>query len=165
MPPPNPSRLAITEVMAHPLGAQPAQEWVEVQNLGEQPVSTSGLLIAAAGGSDALPSALIAPGGFAVIAGAGYSANDGVDVPPAGDALLLRLASATLGNGLSNAADTVVELREPGGGVISRYGGWIDATPRSFAGKSAARADPSACDARASWRMSAHPTPGGPNAF
>jgi hypothetical protein len=157
--------LVITEVMAHPLGPQPAQEWVEIENRGTQAVSTAGLSIAAAGGSDALPSALIPPGGFAVIAGAGFQTDDGADVPPAAGALLLRLASPTIGDGLSNAAGSAVELRNAAGRVISRYGGWIDATPRAAAGKSAARSDAAACDARAAWRTSAHPTPGAPNVF
>jgi lamin tail-like protein len=162
-PAPNLPPLVITEVMAHPLGAQPAQEWVEIENRGTQAVTTSGLSIAAAGGSDPLPTALIPPGGFAVVAGAGFSANDGTDVPPAPGALLLRLNSPTVGDGLSNAAGAAVELRDAAGHVISRYGGWVDASPRSAAGKSAVRASETACDARAAWRLSAHPTPGAPN--
>src|SRR5262249_10320662 len=148
-----------------PLGAQPAQEWVELFNRGTQTASTAGLSIAAGGGSDPLPQALIPPGGFAVIAGAGFATDHRADVPPAARALLLRLATPTIGDGLSNAAGSAVELRDAAGHVISRYGGWIDASPRSAAGKSAARTDANACDARASWQKSSHPTPGGPNVF
>ena len=164
-PPANLPPVAITEVMAHPLGAQPAQEWVELENRGTAAVSTAGLAMAAGGGSDPLPSALIPPGGFAIVAGAGFAADDGVDVPPAPGALLLRLNSPTIGDGLSNSAGSAVELRDVSGRVISRYGGWIDATPRASAGKSAARTDAAACDARAAWRTDAHPTPGAPNVF
>jgi hypothetical protein len=165
MPPANPPPIVITEVMAHPLGTQPAQEWVELHNRGALAVSTSGLSIAAGGGSDPLPTALIPAHGFAVVAGAGFATDDGVDAPPAPGSLLLRLASPTVGDGLSNAAGAAVELRDPNGRVISRYGGWIDTTPHSAAGKSAARTDPAACDARTSWQRSAHPTPGAPNVF
>src|SRR5262249_4770159 len=67
-PPSDLPALAITEVMAHPLGVQPAQEWIELENRGSQTVPTAGLVVAAAGGSDPLPSALIPPDGFAVVA-------------------------------------------------------------------------------------------------
>src|SRR5262249_60583822 len=103
-----------------------------------------GLRVAPGGGPGPLPSALVPAGGFAVIAGAGFAVDDGVDVPPAPGALLLRVASPTIGDGLSNAAGAAVELRDVNGRTISRYGGWIDATPRSAAGKSAARTDPAA---------------------
>jgi len=155
-----PSPLVISEVMAHPRGRQPAQEWVELKNLGRAAVSTAGLQIASGGGSDPLPDALVPAGGYAVIVGAGFSEQDGVDVPPAPDAAIVRLANATIGGGLGNPAGGAVELRAADGRLLSRYGGFVDVSAHSAAGQSAARIDPAGCDVRANWQRSAQPTPG-----
>jgi len=160
-PPPGAPALTLTEVMAHPRGAQPAQEWVELKNLGTEAVSTAGLVISAGGSRDSLPDALVPAGGYAVVVGAGFALDDGgLDVPPAPGAALLRLASAAIGGGLGNAAGSVIELDDASGRVVSRYGGFIDVSARGAAGQSAIRIDETGCDVRTNWRLAATPTPG-----
>jgi hypothetical protein len=163
-PPPELPRVAITEVMSHPAGPQPAQEWVELRNLSRVALSTEGLSIVAGGVADPLPVALLPPSGYAVVVAAGFSAQ-GPDTAPLPGAAVLRLTSPRIGAGLLDGAGEVVELRDGAGRVVSRYGGWVDVSARSLAGHSAARLDENSCDARSAWRLSAHPTPGGPNIF
>jgi hypothetical protein len=158
-----PPALVITEVLAHPRGAQPAEEWVEVHNVGAASVGTGGLSIAAGGGHDALPAGLVPAGGYALVVGAGYDPTDGLDVPPAAGAAVLRLSSATIGAGLPNGAGDPVELLDAHGLIVSRYGGYLDLSARAAAGTSAARVAADACDARPAWRKADPPTPGGPN--
>jgi hypothetical protein len=160
-----PRRLVVSEVMSHPRGPQPAQEWVELANLDATPAPTAGLTIASGTAMELLPAALIPAGGFALVVGAGFVADDGADVPPAVGAALIRLPTASISGGLPNGGGTPVELRDAGGHVLSRYGGFVDVSPRSAAGTSVARIDLTACDLPANWRRPAHPTPGAPNQF
>ncbi|HJZ85496.1 MAG TPA: hypothetical protein VKN99_10015 [Polyangia bacterium] len=151
---------ALTEVLAHPRGAQPAQEWIEIKNLGAQTLSTAGLTIRAGGASDALPTALIPAGGYGLIVGAGFQLDDGVDVAPAPGAALVRLSSAAIGGGLANGAGAPVELRDGASQMVSRYGGFVDTSVRAAAGTSVSRISEAGCDVRANWRATSPPTPG-----
>jgi hypothetical protein len=159
----DPAPLVITEVLSHPKGPQPAQEWVELHNVGSSPLATDGFVLTAASGSDPLPAAFVPGGGFALVVPAGFSPDDGVDARPAPGAALLRLGSTTLGKGLPDGAGVPVELRDGAAQLVSRYGGYIDTSPHGAAGTSAARVADEACDARSAWRPSRPPTPGAPN--
>jgi hypothetical protein len=158
------SPLVLSEALPHPLGAQPAQEWVELHNLGGATASTQDLAITTGGRTGALPAALVPPGGFAVVVGAGFQIDDGLDVPPAPTAALLRLSRPTIAGGLADSAGATVELRDGEGRVISRYGGYLDFSARSAAGSSAVRIDEAGCDGRANWSISHTPSPGAPSA-
>ena len=106
------------------------------------------------------PAALIPGWGYALIVGAGF-ALEGPDAAPAPGSALIRLDGAKIGSsGLGNSAGISVELRDSSGSVRSRYGGYLDFSPRRSAGTSAERIDESACDARSSWRISPSPSPG-----
>ena len=71
--------LAITEVLANPLGPEPAQEWVELRNLGSDPVTTDGLSLADSRGADALPAATLDPGAYALVVTSTYDPGNGAD--------------------------------------------------------------------------------------
>jgi hypothetical protein len=155
VPPAAPNDLAITEVMAHPLGAQPAQEWVEIYNRSGHPVATEGLVVAAGGASESLPAARIAPGAYALIVGHGFVRDDGVDRPVPAEVPLLRLGHAAIGRGLVNRAGGVIEVGRAGA-VWSRYGASLDPKP----GLSVVRSDVLGCDVTSNWHVAEHPTPG-----
>jgi hypothetical protein len=126
-------RLVLNEVLADPLGAEPAQEWVEIVNDGVVGVDLAGWTIEDAGGASELPAALLGPGAYALIVREDFSIDDGLDVVVSPGALVVRVTQ--LGkNGLSNTGEPLA-LRAPDGLVVSRF----PAFPKPKPGISVAR--------------------------
>ena len=133
--PPRP-HVVINEVYADPLGAEPAQEWVELYNDGLAAAELGTLRLRDSGGETALPPYLLAPGEFAILAREDYVATPGADVVPPASTTILRVAA--LGkNGLSNSGEPL-ELVDPAGERLS----WFPAVPKPKAGVSVARRRP-----------------------
>jgi hypothetical protein len=151
--------IAVTEVLANPAGPEPAQELIELRNLGADPVSLAGLSLADARGADALPDATLAPGGYALVVPSGYDPGGGADPPPRPGTQLVRVDARLGADGLSNGGEVVRLLR--GEEIVSSYGGWVDVSSAAWAGKSVHRLVQSACDRRDAWNRSPlAPTPG-----
>jgi hypothetical protein len=151
--------LAITEVLANPLGPEPAQEWIELRNLGAEAVDTSGLSVADSRGADALPAATLDPGAYALVATSAYDPGNGADPPPRAGTPLLRVDSRIGADGLSNGGEVVRLLL--GDAVVSSYGGWVDVSSSAWAGHSVHRLVESACDRKDAWNHTPmEPTPG-----
>ncbi|MDB4982330.1 MAG: hypothetical protein JWM82_3082 [Myxococcales bacterium] len=151
--------LAITEVLANAAGTEPAQEFVELRNLGGEVVATDGLSIADGRGSDALPPATIGPGEYALVVTSAYVSQDGQDVPPRAGTQLLRVDGRIGVDGLSNGGEVTRLLR--GDAVVSSYGGWVDVSSVAWAGHSVHRLVQSACDRKDAWNHAPLPaTPG-----
>jgi len=152
----------INEVLANPLGAEPASEWVELHNDGLAPVQLAHFELRDSGGGVALPEHWLAPGSFALVAREDFAPAGGPDPVPGPAVTVLRVPS--LGkNGLSNSGEAL-ELSGPGGQVVSRF----PALPKPKAGVSVAR--------RATWTLDDDPlgfahhgppgaSPGAPNSF
>jgi hypothetical protein len=129
-------RLVINEVLANPLGPEPAQEWVEIVNDGSLAVNLSGWTFEDIGGASVLPDTMLAPGGYALLVREDFVEDDGLDIVPSAEATIVRLAQ--LGkNGLSNTGEPL-SLRTPDGEVASRF----PALPKPKAGISVARRRP-----------------------
>lgn len=151
--------LILNEVLANPLGPEPASEWVEIVNDGPLAAELEGHVLADGGGETPLPKATLAPGAFALIVNEAFVEDDGIDPVPQTGVLILRVPH--LGkNGLANAGE-LITLKDPTGSVLSRF----PAVPKPKAGMSLTRRAPSAPDAVASSFVLAAPTPGGPNAW
>jgi hypothetical protein len=144
--------LVITEVLANPVGAEPAQEWVEVANLGAVDVALGGLLLADEGGDDELPAEVLAAGAIALVVGEAYDPLEGSDPPPGPGTVLLRVTGSLAHSGLRNSGERV-EIRDAAGAVLSSYGGHIDTSSR--AGQSAVRRNLDGCDLGEAWEASA----------
>jgi len=158
--PPDLLPLAITEVLANPAGAEPTQEFVELRNLGDQPVELQGLAIADAKGMDVLPAARLDPGAYALIVASGFDAASPKDTPPRAGVALVRIDTRIGSDGLSNGGE-VVRLLSARGNVVSSYGAAVDVSAASWSGKSVHRIPEAACDQEASWtRHPEAPTPG-----
>ncbi len=157
--PPRPPPLVITEVLANPAGSDTTQEFVELRNIGAEPLSLAGFAIEDAGAGDPLPAVILPRGGFAVVVGAGYDAGDGRDPAPRAGAHLVPVPGRIGHDGLTNAGETV-RLRR-GGDVISQYGGWVDTNATGWRGRSVQRVTDDACDHPTSWNdRPLAPTPG-----
>jgi hypothetical protein len=153
--------VAITEVLANPLGPEPAQEWVELRNLGADPVTLGGLAIADSRGADALPDASLGPGEYALVVTSAYDPAAGPDTPPRAGTQLVRVDGRIGADGLSNGGEPVRLLS--GDLVVSSYGGTVDVSSVAWAGKSVQRLVETACDRPSAWNRSPlPPTPGGP---
>jgi hypothetical protein len=134
------AHVVINEVLADALGAEPAQEWVELVNDGSAAVELEGFVLEDVGGISVLPEHSLEPGAIALVVGPDYSADSSWDVPPIPGTALLRVAA--LGkNGLSNSGEPL-RLTRPDNVVVSTF----PATPKPKAGKSVARRDPWSID-------------------
>lgn len=153
------AHLVLNEVLANPLGAEPEQEWVELFNDGSVSAHLAGFTLEDVGGSTVLPDVTLAPGGFALVVGEGFQADDGFDAPvPEGTTLV---AVAELGtNGLANGGEPLT-LRDPHGQVVSAF----PPSPKPKAGRSVVRVTPGAPDGDpASFALcDGSPTPGAAN--
>jgi hypothetical protein len=123
----------LSEVLANPLGAEPAQEFVELVNDGLAPGDLAGFALEDGGGVTLLPSALVPPGGLLLLVPETFVEDDGIDPPPALGTTLVRVEK--LGkNGLANGGEPLA-LRAPDGRVVSR----VPPLPKPAAGQSLAR--------------------------
>jgi hypothetical protein len=153
------AHVILNEVLANPLGPEPAAEWVEIVNDGRAPVDLAGYALVDGGGETPLPAASLAPGAFALIVNASFSEQDGADPCPAPGTLILRVPH--LGkNGLSNAGEALA-LRDAHGGLVSRF----PAAPKPKAGWSVARRAPLVPDGAKDGFALATPSPGRTNVF
>jgi Lamin Tail Domain len=117
--------LRITEVLARPAGSA-AQEFVEVENPGPDPVSLRGWSLSTGGASAALDTdAVLAPGARAVVAGASFDLRGS---PREGDpavgvgAVVVLMRGSVAGRGLrDDGAD--LALRDPQGHTVSVFPG------------------------------------------
>jgi hypothetical protein len=161
--PPETPPLVITEVLANPVGPEPGQEFVELRNVGGGDLSLGGLRLEDSKGADVLPEATLGAGAYALIVPSTYDPGSPRDVPPRPGTLMVPVDTRLGADGLSNSGE-VVRLRMPGTGtepVISLYGGWVDVSAASAAGKSAHRLTDGSCDHLTAWtRPPRVPTPG-----
>jgi len=155
--------LAITEVLANPAGTEPGQEFVELRNLADADVALAGLRLEDAKGADVLPEATLAPGAYALIVPSSFDPQSTRDVAPRAGTLMVPVDARLGSDGLSNAGE-VVRLRLPGTDtepIVSSYGGWVDVSAASAAGKSVHRLVDGACDQASAWTRPARAaTPG-----
>ncbi len=135
-----PADIRITEIFANAGAGQrdAAFEWIELHNPTDKAVSLDGWFIADNGGSDRLPAAEIAAGGYLVVAGSVEAAG--------GEALVVE--DGRLGNG----GDLIV-LIDPAGREVARVDFSGPPLPRPEAGASLALVD-------GLWILNLEPTPG-----
>lgn len=136
--PPARAPLLITEVLANPAGSEYTQEFVELLNVGAEPLPLDGLAIEDAAGSDALPAVVLPAGARALLVAEAFDVAGATDPAPAPDVLLVRLSGRIGRDGLANGGEAVT-LRGPTGQVVSHYGGWVDASASSWNGRSVHR--------------------------
>nr|MDQ3034502.1 lamin tail domain-containing protein [Myxococcota bacterium] len=117
--------VAITEVRADPYGAEPRQEYVELENRGLDAVDLLGFSLAdspTAAGDVIASSHRLAPGARALLVAEAFDPDDRGDgdrdapVPPG--VALIRVDRSLASGGLSNAGEPLF-LRDPGGRRIS----------------------------------------------
>ncbi|MFN0093269.1 MAG: lamin tail domain-containing protein [Dehalococcoidia bacterium] len=148
--------LRLTEVLVDPAeaGRDNGFEWVEVRNDGPEPVDLTGWRVGDSRTADVLPSLVVAPGEYVVIAGSDASFPDGVRV--------VRLADGTIGSGLNNDGDAV-RLIDPSGAVVDSVSFGEDKTAGPRASRVPGPGETLGLDDAGGWRVTTRPTPGSPN--
>jgi hypothetical protein len=130
------ARVVINEVMANPLGPEPAEEWVEVSNAGSIAASMVGWRLRDEAGEVDLPPLLLEPSAVVLFVRNDFLGGRDGDVPPALGTALVRLPS--LGrNGLSNSGEALA-LIDASGATVSAF----PAQASERAGVSIARRSP-----------------------
>jgi len=127
------AHLVITEVMANPVGPEPAQEWVELYNDGLAPADLSRYRLVDPAGGAALPAVVVPPGRYAVVVSEGYDPTSFYDPAPAPDTIFVTVAELAT-NGLSNGGEPLA-LERDDGRVVSRF----PPLPKPKAGESVER--------------------------
>lgn len=113
--------VALTEVLANPVGPEPAQEFVELANLGAEPADLSGWSLSDESGGAALPAGTtLAPGEVALLVADSYDPDAPGEPPAALDARIVRLGRSLGVQGLRNSGEAVF-LLDPAGSVVSTY--------------------------------------------
>jgi hypothetical protein len=151
--------IAITEVLANAAGPEPGQEYVELRNLGGDPVPLAGLRIEDSRGGDDLPSETLPGGGYALIVTSAYVAGQAGDPAPRAGTLLVRV-DARIG---SDGPQQRRRSGSPRAGqtLVSSYGGWVAVSSSAWSGQAVHRLDQAACDGAQAWnRTPMPPTPG-----
>ncbi len=146
------SRVVISEVMFDPSGSEFTDEYIEIQNTGDEPVNLAGWKAGDGDEADELVfeggGSLLPPGAFGLILDAGYFANSTRYDPLPASALILTVSDATLGNsGLSNSAPERVVLVSSSGDTV----GAMVYTTGNRPGFSEEKIDPAGGDGPDNW--------------
>jgi hypothetical protein len=159
--------LAITEVLADPLGPEPDQEYVEIANLGETAIDLEGFTLsdsdaprptsptpaqaASSRGSVLRTAAALPAGARALVVAEAFDPRSMLDRAPPAATLLVPVGTSLTRSGLANAGEPLY-LRDP----LDRR---VSAAPRGVAAGQVARAG------RCLQRVSADPRTADPAAF
>jgi hypothetical protein len=151
--------LVINEIMANPL-VESTGEFIEIANVGNDPVDVVGLIISDGDREDIIEGYLggttvIPGGGFGVVLDTGYADQYTI---PAG-AILLTVGNATLGNGLSNN-DPISLIEDNGYIIIDEFTIPFDAGN----GNSVERVDVLSGNVNSNWVVSPCPSGSSPGA-
>lgn len=147
--------VAISEVLANPAGPEPAQEFVEIVNQGDAPVSLEGWWITdtLSKPGDPLPPEVLSPGAVGLVVPSTYQAVGLSDPAPAAQTHLLKLSGSTIGSGgLTNSGEPVF-LLDSEGRVVSRYPGGAASGELPANGQSVGRELGAGCAGRGAWRL------------
>lgn len=149
----------INEVMADPAGSEPDQEWVELYNDGSNAVDLDGWTLKDENGEITLPSAWLAPSGYALLVNDTYLSNAAGEPVPEPNVLLVRLPVLAK-SGLSNGGEAL-RLLDKSDMVVASFPG----TPEPAPGVSVARGAPWQADEPSAFGRHSAPgaSPGAPN--
>lgn len=130
----------LNEVMSNPSGPEPAEEWIELLNAGDDAAEMVGWKLCDEGSQVELPPMRLEPRAFVLLVRSDYVGGVANDVPPASETALVRLSQ--LGkSGLLNSGESL-RLVDALGRLVSTFPG----IPSSRDGVSVARRDPLTLD-------------------
>lgn len=116
--------VVITEVLADPLGPEPAQEFVEIFNYGLQAVDLSNWMIddeADCNGDLIAEGTWLHPGQAAILVSDKYNPENPVDVSPPPGTLIIDIGASIGTSGLKNSVSESIELYDATGALVSQF--------------------------------------------
>lgn len=124
----SPHQVKVNEVLYDPIqpGDDATYEWLELYNAGAEPVDVGGWTVSDNQSADSLPSTLLPPQGFAVIA----ASERFREVYPSYGGSLIAPADGRIGNALANSGDRLV-LRDAAGRLVDAVSYGDDTTALS----------------------------------
>jgi hypothetical protein len=157
-----PLALRISEFMSDPppSGRDGDFEWVELVNIGDEPIDLAGWQLSDGNAAVPLGAVVVPAGGYVVVHGPGASLPGDV----------LKVEVDQIGNGLGNTGD-LLRLSARGGEVVDEVSFGdnakvFDPAPSApDAGQALGVMDPAADPASENWAITLRPTPGEPNIF
>lgn len=152
------ARLVVNEVMSNPLGAEPAEEWVEIVNSGEVAATLIDYVLSDGSGKVELPDIVLGPGAFVLLTREDFVGGTAGDVAPRDGTTIVRLPQLGKG-GLLNSGEAI-SLLDSAGNVVSTF----PAKASERAGVSVARRSTSTLDDDATGFL-AHAVPGASPGF
>ncbi|HEX2736018.1 MAG TPA: lamin tail domain-containing protein [Polyangiaceae bacterium] len=111
--------LVISEVLANPLGSEPAQEWIELYNDGSASVDLAGYVLRDSGGDSPIPSGELAAHSYVVLVNQDFEDPPPWDVALAEGSLVIRLPRLGV-SGLANGGEPL-DLLDGSGRIVSRF--------------------------------------------
>ncbi len=162
--------LALVEVLANPVGAEPDQEMIELLDLRTEGPKTvhSGLWIAdkpwaevaaAIAEGDApgrlLPAFSSVPGQRTVLVGQAYSYEDPGDPAPIAGTVVVTVGGSLGSGGLGNGGEALVLYDLESAALVSAYERPIAVQAAADQGRSVVNVHPGGCDVATSWQK--HP--------
>jgi hypothetical protein len=146
------AQVVLSEVMFDPSGSEFYDEFIELQNLGPEPVDLAGWRVGDGVETDALrpvgTGTVLRAGAFALVLDSGYGEHSSRYDPLPDGVLLLTIEDAAFGRGgLSNAEPEAVVLVSASGDTVAR----MTYTPGNAPGRSEEKVDPGAGDGAANW--------------
>ena len=148
---PTPAML-IVEILANPAGDEGQQEFVELQNVGAEPVDLAGFALSDGKGQDVLPAKTVAPGQRVLVVPETFDAL-GTKTRLQLQACRLSVSRAPRGDGPANG-EKRFHCWMPG--PVSRYSGWHDVSDDRWNGRSVVRV----FRRRQTWLAPPRPAPG-----
>ncbi len=154
---PGPSGPVFSEVLANPAGTESEGEYLEIVNLGDQPVDLDGWGLDDSGGESAGDrlgpcqeggAVMVPPGSTALLVGRNF-----LDPPDlaSGTIKVCTDRSTVTPRGLKNGGGEILVLSDPSGREADRYGGWVNLSDRE--GCAAVRLDLLAPDGPENWAV------------
>jgi hypothetical protein len=153
-----PSVIILGEIYPNPAGKEPAQEFVEIINIGSEEVNLLNYRLTdnLEEEGDILPEFILGAGKKLVLVGNRYDLECMEDPAISQDATVLFLESSLAGGGMKNKGEELY-IFDSSGKMQSRYLGWYDLSSKE--GWSVNRINPEACDVSSNWYLS-ESTPG-----
>lgn len=142
----------ITEVLANPAGAEPAQEFVEILNIGDKLVNIEGWRLSDKRDSqgDEIPTETLFPGEYGLLVAPNYDPYCSRDPNPHPNALLIYMNSTLGSRGLVNRGSPIY-LRDALGNVVSALLESPDMSSSSDNGRSLELNLPKGCGMDVAW--------------
>ncbi|MBN2725521.1 MAG: lamin tail domain-containing protein [Deltaproteobacteria bacterium] len=144
--------VAITGIYPNAIGPEPANEFIIIENVSSSIVNLENWRITDSleKTGDLLPDYSLLPGDEIYITGDGFDLESADGELIGSNATIISVRGTLLSSGMTNTGETVYLFNDEDQ-IVSRYGGWIDASEKP--GIEIQRIFPDGCDVKYNWKI------------